>query len=173
MVHLIDFGLCKHYRHPLTYEHIFYRTGKTLTGTARYCSLFTHHGIEQSRRDDIQCLSYILIYLAKGALPWMSVKISHRKKRNEKLLELKESLTARELCEDLPYEFELFYKYARALSYTQRPDYGYLRHLLIAVINRLKEKFDYIYDWHLLVNAFKENLKAGKPILARKKADKN
>ncbi|CAF3995133.1 unnamed protein product [Adineta steineri] len=169
IVHLIDFGLCKNYRHPLTYEHSLYRVGKTLTGTARYCSLYTHHGIEQSRRDDIQCLSYIIIYLAKGFLPWMSIKISNRKKRNEKLIEIKESLTVKELCQDLPYEFELFYKYSRTLSYTQRPDYGYLRNLLIAVINRLKQKFDYIYDWHLIVKMFKENLYAGRPILPLKK----
>ncbi|UJR10081.1 hypothetical protein I4U23_014303 [Adineta vaga] len=168
MIHLIDFGLCKNYRHPLTYEHNLYRTGKTLTGTARYCSLYTHHGIEQSRRDDIQCLSYIMIYLAKGCLPWMSIKISHRKKRNEKLMEIKESLTSKELCEDLPDEFELFYKYSRTLSFTQRPDYGYLRNLLLAVINRLKEKYDYIYDWHLIVKMFKENLNAGRPILSKK-----
>jgi serine/threonine protein kinase len=169
LVHLIDFGLCKNYRHPLTYEHSIYRTGKTLTGTARYCSLYTHHGMEQSRRDDIECLSYIIIYLAKGSLPWMLVKISNRKKRNEKLTEIKESLTSKELCSNLPYEFELFYKYARTLSYTQRPDYGYLRNLLVAVISHLKQKFDYIYDWHLLVKMFKDNLDAGKSILPKKK----
>ncbi|CAF3126959.1 unnamed protein product [Rotaria sp. Silwood2] len=169
IVHLIDFGLCKNYRHPLTYEHILYRTGKTLTGTARYCSLYTHHGLEQSRRDDIECLSYIIIYLAKGFLPWMSIKNSNRKKRNEKLMEIKESLTSKELCSNLPYEFELFYKYSRTLSYTQRPDYGYLRNLLMTLINRLKEKFDYIYDWHLIVKLFKENLDAGRPILPKKR----
>ncbi|CAF0789027.1 unnamed protein product [Adineta ricciae] len=169
LVHLIDFGLCKNFRHPLTYEHNSYRIGKTLTGTARYCSLYTHHGIEQSRRDDIQCLSYIMIYLAKGFLPWMSIKMSHRKKRNEKLMEIKESLTANELCKDLPYEFELFYKYSRTLSYTQRPDYGYLRNLFLAVINSLNETFDYIYDWHLIVKMFKENLKEGRPILTKRK----
>ncbi|CAF1231586.1 unnamed protein product [Rotaria sp. Silwood1] len=169
IVHLIDFGLCKNYRHPLTYEHILYRTGKTLTGTARYCSLYTHHGLEQSRRDDIECLSYIIIYLAKGFLPWMSIKNSNRKKRNEKLMEIKESLTSKELCSNLPYEFELFYKYSRTLSYTQRPDYGYLRNLLMTLINRLKENFDHIYDWHLIVKLFKENLDAGRPILPKKK----
>jgi len=48
IVHLIDFGLCKNYRYLLTYEHIKYRIEKTLIDTARYCSLYTHYGIEQS-----------------------------------------------------------------------------------------------------------------------------
>jgi hypothetical protein len=110
-----------------------------------------------------------MIYLAKGFLPWMAIKNSNRKKRNEKLTEIKESLTSKELCADLPDEFELFYKYSKTLSYTQRPDYGYLRNLLMALINRLKEKFDYIYDWHLIVTMFKQNLDAGRPILPKKK----
>jgi hypothetical protein len=109
-----------------------------------------------------------MIYLAKGFLPWMSIKISNRKKRNEKLTEIKESITSKELCADLPDEFELFYKYSRILAYTQRPDYGYLRNLLIGLINRLNEKFDYIYDWHLIVRMFKNNLDAGRPILSKK-----
>jgi serine/threonine protein kinase len=159
-VHLIDFGLCKNYRHPLTYEHHHYRTGKSLTGTARYCSLHTHHGLEQSRRDDIECLAYILIYLAKGCLPWTSIKISNRKKRNEKLSELKGSLTSKELYSNLPNEFELFYRYARTLSFTQRPDYGYLRQLLIAVIVHQNDRFDYVYDWHKIVRLLKTNFDA-------------
>lgn len=110
----------------------------------------------------------MIIYLSKGSLPWMSFKISNRKKRNEKLMEIKESLTSKELCSNLPYEFELFYKYARTLSFTQRPDYGYLRNLLMSIMNRYKEKIDYIYDWHLIVKLFKENINAGRPILPKK-----
>ena len=157
-VHLIDFGLCKNYRHPLTYEHGAYRFGKSLMGTARYCSLFTHHGMEQSRRDDIECLAHAVIYLAKGTLPWMSIKALPRKKRNERFAEMKDSLTSKELCADLPDEFEQFHRYAKTLAFTQQPDYGYLRNLLDRVISRLKEKFDYIYDWHLLVNKFIANV---------------
>ena len=124
--------------------------------------------MEQSRRDDIECLAYIFIYLAKGNLPWMTIKMSNRKRRNEKLTELKGSLTSKELCEDLPEEFELFYKYAKILSFTQKPDYAYLRNLLVSLLDRLEEKFDYVYDWHRVAKLFKTNLDAGRTLVPTK-----
>lgn len=70
-VHIIDYGLSKRYIDPRSGEHIPYREGKNMTGTARYASLNTQKGLEQSRRDDIESLIYVLIYLATGNLPWI------------------------------------------------------------------------------------------------------
>lgn len=68
VTHVIDFGLAKGYLS--NNEHIAYRNGKGLVGTARYASVNAHKGKELSRRDDLEALGNVLIYFLKGCLPW-------------------------------------------------------------------------------------------------------
>eukprot|EP00435_Cladocopium_sp_Y103_P024112 s4048_g5.t2 len=87
-VNLIDFGLSKKYRDSKTQVHIPYREGKALTGTARYASINTHAGLEQSRRDDLEALGYVLIYLVKGCLPWQGLPSKTPKTKQERYDEI-------------------------------------------------------------------------------------
>ena len=152
-LYLIDFGLAKRYRDGRTGLHIPYKDGKGLTGTARYVSINTHLGIEQSRRDDIEGLGYILVYFMKGKLPWQGLKIRNRKERYEKIKEKKMEISLDDLCQGLPDEFKTFIQYARDLKFEDSPDYSYLKKLIKQICEKNKLTFDYNkFDWNLQKN---------------------
>ena len=146
---IIDFGLSKKYIDKNTGKHIIYKEGKGLTGTARYVSLNTHYGIEQSRRDDIEGIAYNLIYFAKGKLPWQGVKTKNKKEKHKKIMELKEEYNPDKLCEGLPEEFPTLLKYARKLDFEEKPDYKNIKIMFKQLISANKQQMDWRFDWDL------------------------
>jgi len=102
IIHIIDFGLAKFYRNIRTQSHLPLRTGKGLVGTARYVSINTHHGVEQSRRDDIEGVLYMLIYFLKGKLPWQGLKEVTKENRYNNICYSKNNTPLEVLCSDLP-----------------------------------------------------------------------
>ena len=101
-IYIIDLGLSKKYRSASTKLHNVLKTGKSLTGTARYCSINTHKGLEQSRRDDLESIIYMLIYFLKGSLPWQGLVCGKDQSHYEVIYKKKCQVTSTELVGDSP-----------------------------------------------------------------------
>jgi len=149
-IYIIDFGLAKRYRDPRTHRHIPYVEGKSLTGTARYASINTHLGIEQSRRDDLESLGYVLMYFNRGQLPWQGLKAVTKKEKYNRIAEKKMSTPVEILCKHFPNEFATYLNYCRALRFDDKPDYAYLRRLFRDLFFRQGYAADYRFDWTVL-----------------------
>ncbi|VDD87048.1 unnamed protein product [Enterobius vermicularis] len=158
---LIDFGLAKKYRDSRTRAHIPYREDKNLTGTARYASINAHLGIEQSRRDDMESLGYVLMYFNRwGTLPWQGLKAATKKQKYEKISEKKMSTPVEVLCKGFPAEFAMYLNYCRGLRFDEAPDYMYLRQLFRILFRTLNHQYDYTFDWTMLKQKASQNTAA-------------
>ncbi|KAK1289199.1 Casein kinase I isoform delta-like [Acorus calamus] len=149
-VYIIDYGLAKKFRDLQTHKHIPYRENKNLTGTARYASLNTHLGVEQSRRDDLESLGYVLMYFLRGSLPWQGLKAGTKKQKYDKISEKKMLTPVEVLCKGYPPEFTSYFTYSRNLRFDEKPDYSYLKRLFRDLFIREGYSFDYVFDWTLL-----------------------
>ncbi|ONM38834.1 casein kinase 1-like protein 2 [Zea mays] len=126
------------------------RENKNLTGTARYASVNTHLGIEQSRRDDLESLGYVLMYFLRGSLPWQGLKAGTKKQKYEKISEKKVATSIEALCRGYPTEFASYFHYCRSLRFDDKPDYSYLKRLFRDLFIREGFQFDYVFDWTIL-----------------------
>ncbi|XP_050371950.1 casein kinase 1-like protein 11 isoform X2 [Argentina anserina] len=149
-VYIIDYGLAKKYRDLQTHKHIPYRENKNLTGTARYASVSTHLGVEQSRRDDLESLGYVLMYFLRGSLPWQGLKAGTKKQKYDKISEKKMVTPIEGLCKSYPSEFTSYFHYCRSLRFEDKPDYSYLKRLFRDLFIREGYQFDYVFDWTIL-----------------------
>jgi len=147
-IYIIDFGLSKRYKNDKTLEHIKYNTGKSLIGTPRYASLNNHRGFELSRRDDLESIGYMIIYLIKGSLPWQGLK-SGKSDNYTKIHNKKLTINISELC-DCPIKNELitYIEYIRNLKFEDTPNYTYLKGIFYNAIKRFNEPSIFTYGDH-------------------------
>ena len=125
---------------------------------------------EQSRRDDLESLGYVLMYFNLGSLPWQGLKAATKKQKYEKISEKKMSTPIETLCKDFPCKFNYFQEnmlklnclcifflfvaefteylnFCRSLSFEDKPDYVYLRQLFRTLFHNTGFSYDYVYDW--------------------------
>lgn len=162
MIYIMDFGLSGKYINNK--NHIPFKTDCSFRGTVRYASVNTHMGFEQSRRDDLESLGYMLVYFVKGYLPWQSGKLVKKniveKATQNKydhvstIEEIKLSVSAKELCEGLPICFCKFIEYCKNLSFDILPDYSYLEDLFIDELNLLGRGYKFQWEKKYVSNNY-------------------
>ncbi|KFB41986.1 casein kinase 1, alpha 1-like protein [Anopheles sinensis] len=106
-----------------------------------YASINAHRGFEQSRRDDMESLGYVLIYFWTGSLPWQGLSAINKRELNKKILAMKTSTPISKLCEGLPIHFTHYMIHCRKLAFGQLPDYDLLSELfrMLRVMNHIDD----------------------------------
>jgi len=154
IIYIIDFGFSHQYRSFRTGKHIKYINKKMVIGSLSFLSINANIGYEQSRRDDLVSLGYMLIFLANVYLPWMPIEHLNinRIDKHYRALSIKKSLNGKELCEGLPEEFVKYINYCRKLDFEEDPNYDYLRSLFSSILEKNQEKNDLNFFWSIKTN---------------------
>ncbi|CAG99647.1 casein kinase YCK3 [Kluyveromyces lactis] len=165
LIYVVDFGMAKQFRDPNTKQHIPYRERKSLSGTARYMSINTHFGREQSRRDDLESLGHVFFYFLRGSLPWQGLKALNNKAKYEKIGLTKQRLKPTDLLTpEIPKQFAEYLSYCRSLRFDQDPDYDYLISLMTQIMQENGYEEDGHYDWMDLNGGQGWNIKVNKRV---------
>jgi len=127
-VFLINFSLARQFRNPATYLHICFTTNHSIVGTLAFTSVNGQQGYVQSCCDDLESLTYTIIYLVRRDLPWAYLSALRDHKA---VLRKKTQITVEELCEGLPTPFYEFLIHIRSLGFNKNPDYQHLRSILL------------------------------------------
>jgi serine/threonine protein kinase len=143
-LYVMDFGLSKKWVQDG--KHIEFKSGRSMIGTARYASLNVHMGTEPSRRDDMESLGYMLVYLIKGSLPWQGLKKKTRDNPIDRIGDKKMMISPKVLCEGLPDCFVEYINYTRNLQFTEKPNYEYMCDLFIKSANKHNIVIKYFWE---------------------------
>ena len=170
ILYLIDFGLSKKYRSKKG-KHIKFSINNNITGTPRYCSINGLRGAEQSRRDDLESLFYVIIYFFRGNLPWQNLKIKSRQERFNRINYLKKNISYKILCKNLPQELYNFGTYIKRLKFEEDPDYNFLRNCFYSILKNINEKNDNKFSWLTNFKSYSNNKKQkdNQPNIVRRK----
>ena len=151
-IYLLDFGLAKRYRDEYTHIHIPLKENRNLTGTARYASCNAHNGLEQSRRDDMESIAYVILYFFSKKLPWQGLKCKDKNEKHAKIKEIKMSMTPEKLFEGLPKEFADYLTMVKKLGFEDEPTYKNYIQMFTRLFKAKEFEMDYIYDWVTVKN---------------------
>ena len=147
LIYIIDFGFAKKYRSSRTGKHIQFSKNKYFNGNLIFSSLNTMRGIEPSRRDDLESIGYMLIYLYTHRLPWTNLNIKNELEHGEKIYNIKKLIPIKMICEDTPKEMIEYMKYVKSLKFEEKPNYDYLTKLFEIMLQKINLLNDMNFSW--------------------------
>ena len=147
IIYIIDFGLGKKFMSSRTLKHVKFTVSKKWSGTSRFASANSLRGVAQSRRDDLESLCYTLLFLMKGNLPWDNVCGQNENEDILLIYKIKKYMKPELLFMNLPKETAEFFRYCKNLEFEKKPDYNYLRSLLLNILNYHNDKNDLNFSW--------------------------
>lgn len=147
MSFLMDFGFSSSFIDPHTKRHTKMRKHGSCLGTPRYASLNVHKGYTLSRRDDLESVAYMLIFLMKGTLPWSGLVLKKHESRWTRILQVKQRVQVADLCANLPPQFATFLEYTRGLGFSQDPDYPYMLGLFKSLFDKMQFGDTNTFHW--------------------------
>ena len=175
MVYVTDLGISTEYGAATTGSDTAQQGYGPPVGTICFASINGHSGVgerysrptilqnmtltfdvEQSHRDDMESLGYLLVYFIRGSLPWQGIRVEDVKMLDELVLRAKKETSVEELCDKLPKEFTSYFHHVRSLRFEEKPDYGYLRRIFRNLFTREGFEHDYVFDWTILKYLEKE-----------------
>ncbi|KAH9387158.1 casein kinase 1 [Nematocida major] len=156
-IFLIDLGMAKEFvKHG---QHSYNGTGKKLTGTPRYASVNAHKGYDLGRKDDLESIGYIILYLLKGKLPWQGLKESKREKCRI-IGEMKSEMKIEEVAKNMPGGKQMveYFRYVETVKFDTVPDYKYLMGLFDSALSAHGLSDDGVFEWEHVFKGYTENI---------------
>ena len=148
LIYLVDYGLSKRYIDIPNYKFNPFRNTKSFTGTYRFCSMRNHKCIEQSRRDDLESLGYMILFLFKGELPWQNIQNDNKDIRSNLIFKKKNKTALEDICEDAPDMMIDYIRYCRLLKYEEVPNYNKLRKMFTDEMDKNNYILDNKFEWN-------------------------
>lgn len=138
-VHVIDYSVAKLYEDQDGAVNKF-------VGTTRYASASAHIGAAISRKDDLESICYVMMYLYKGRLPWSQQRNLSLAELNAYVREWKMK-PLNEVCEEYPAFFKECLEYLRTIKFNDDPDYCLLIDIICKVMDKMNYVDDGLYEW--------------------------
>lgn len=118
-----DFGICESYVLATKQAHKQQVFG-SIVGTPAFLSSDCHRGSNAARRDDMEALMYVLIYMIKGSLPWADAK------NDQEGADIKNNTPIDDVCMGMDPVWGSLLQKARDYAFEDKPNYDWFKNQL-------------------------------------------